>query len=264
MNFETNDLSKLTDVAICAARAAGEHALTESGRIKEISTKQNFRDIVTNVDKECEAIAIDIIKKEFPDHSILAEESGGVSEQSGFLWVIDPIDGTVNFAHSFPFFCTSIGVMIDGSVKIGVVYDPIRKELFTAERGKGAELNGRLIKVSLVDDLKKSLLSTGFAYKDTDKEKNIPFFHRMLTGSQAVRRPGSAALDLCYVACGRLDGYWEFGLKPWDTAAGHLIVRESGGMVTTLSGAEFGIFLDETVATNGLLHRQMLDLLNGK
>ncbi|MBU1657160.1 MAG: inositol monophosphatase, partial [Candidatus Omnitrophica bacterium] len=228
----------------------------------KISYKSGLNDLVTEVDKQCEEIIVDIIKKHFPDHSILAEESGGNAVREGVLWVIDPIDGTTNYAHSFPFFCTSIGVMVDNETQAGVVYDPSRDELFVAEKNGGSFLNDKRLNVSTVSAVKSSLVATGFAYHMSSKMEMLPYFRCMLHQAQAVRRAGSAALDLCYVACGRFDGFWEFKLNPWDTVAGELIVRRAGGRVTTLDGSDYDIFKKTIVATNGKVHKEILGLLN--
>jgi len=255
-------MDKLMKLAVRAARKAGSYALSRATTIGEISRKSGYTDLVTDVDKQCEKLIIDLIREKYPSHAILAEESGRTPGDEDISWVIDPIDGTVNYAHSFPFYCTSIGVMIGDEIKIGVVYDPVRDELFAAEKGKGAFLNQKKISVSKVNALRDSLVATGFAYQPSEKMEMLPYFRDMLKCSQAVRRVGSAALDLCYVACGRLDGFWEFGLKPWDTAAGQLIVSEAGGRVTTFDGSEFDIFIEKIIATNRRIHKEMMEVLN--
>lgn len=258
-------LEKIKKAAVEAAVEAGNYALARMGKIAEITHKRGHNDLVTDVDKHCEEIIIDRIKKDFPGHSILAEESGGNAGEKGFSWIIDPLDGTTNYAHGFPFFCASIGVVAhdakQSAVKIGVVYDPSREELFSAEEGKGAFLNKTRINVSDSKKVRDSLIATGFAYDVTKKVRMLPYFDKVLRQAQAVRRAGSAAMDLCYVACGRFDGFWEFNLNPWDTAAGQLLVKEAGGMVTTLSGKPFGIFKKEIIATNAKIHAEILTLL---
>lgn len=255
------DNGKILKVAIEAAKEAGEHMLENIGKLKEVSRKRGFNDLVTNVDKASEKIIMDKIREVFPDHSILAEESGEHDAKGDVKWVIDPLDGTTNYAHTFPSFCVSIGVIIGDSVKVGVVYDPTRDELFSCQEGRGASLNGNPIKVSSVPSVQESLVATGFGYDVNDKLANVEYFKTMLIKAQAVRRPGSAALDLCYVACGRLDGFWELGLSPWDTAAGQFLVKEAGGLVTTMEGGPFDIYMKGIVATNGIIHKEMLDLL---
>ncbi len=182
---------------------------------------------------------------------------------SPFRWIIDPLDGTTNFAHSFPFFCVSIAYEVEGKIVFGLIYDPIRREQFIAEAGRGSRVNGRLVHVSRSGSLKKSLLVTGFAY-DLRKEiaANLEHFKTLLTRSRGIRRTGSAALDLCYVAAGRFDGFWETQLNPWDTAAGKLIVEEAGGRVSDFSGGPFSVDLKEILATNGRIHREMIRWLS--
>ncbi len=217
---------------------------------------------MTDVDRKCEKIITDIISEKYPDHSIIAEESGDNGSESDYCWVIDPIDGTTNFAHEFPFYCVSIGVMVGGTVKVGVVYDPSKKEMFVAEEGGGALLNGKNIRISDIGKVRDSLIATGFAYHVSGKQSSIPYFIKMLKESQAIRRAGSAALDLCYVACGRFDAFWEFGLKPWDTAAGQIIVREAGGEVTCLAGEAYNIFSNTIIATNKKIHQEVIKILS--
>jgi myo-inositol-1(or 4)-monophosphatase len=252
---------KIRDVAAEIAREAGKIAFQNIRELRTIEYKSARTDLVTDVDKQCESIIIERIRKRFPDHAVLAEESGEKQGQSEYEWVVDPLDGTTNYAHRFPVFCISIGVKRGDEVEVGVVYDPTRDELFEACRGEGALLNGDPIKVSSIDDVQDSLLATGFAYNVEGKMANLDYFKRMLENAQAVRRLGSAAIDLCYVACGRLDGFWELGLNPWDMAAAQLIVKEAGGMVTTMKGGQFDIFKDDILASNGRIHEEMTDLL---
>ncbi|MGB3114552.1 MAG: inositol monophosphatase family protein [Candidatus Omnitrophota bacterium] len=252
------ELAKIKEVAVSVAQEAGNYALQRMGHLKQVSQKSGRTDLVTDDDKKREEILIGRIKKDFPAHSILAEESGEYSREAAHRWVIDPLDGTTNYAHSFPVFCVSIGVMLNDKVKLGVVYDPSREELFMAEDGKGAFLNGKKIKVSGTKALQDSLVVTGFAYNIQGKIANVEYFKKMLEITQAVRRLGSAALDLCYVACGRFDGFWELGLNPWDMAAGQLVVKEAGGIVTTMRGGPFDIFKKDITATNGIIHDEML------
>lgn len=258
------ELEKITEVAVRAAKEAGEYAMAHIGKIKEISRKEGLNNLVTDVDKKCEEIIIGHINKEFPSHSILAEESGDYQRDDRVKWVIDPLDGTTNYAHGLPSFCESIGIIIDGSIKTGVVYDPARDELFTAKEGEGSFLNGNRIRVSDRDSIAESMVATGFAYSMDGKIANMDYFSKMIQDAQAVRRVGSAAIDLCYVACGRFDGFWELGLYPWDTAAGQLIVEEAGGTVTTLDRGPYDIFKKEILATNGRIHDEMINVLTGK
>ena len=255
------ELKRIQEVAEATARQAGEYIYSRVGRLREVSHKSGINDLVTDVDKGSESIIIERIRESFPDHSILAEESGEDSSGSVFRWVIDPLDGTTNYTHSFPFFCVSIGVFRAGEIEIGVVYDPCRDELFTASKGSGAFLNGAKINVSGRQTLSDSMIATGFAYNVETKKANLVHFGTILETAQSVRRAGSAALDLCYVACGRFDGFWELGLHPWDTAAGQLIVTEAGGKVTDMSGEVFDIFKKDIIATNGNIHSEMVDLL---
>lgn len=260
MNID--ELKKICEVAKQAAMKSGEYALSRLATKKDIDHKSGINDLVTDVDKKCEKIVIDIIKETFPEHSILAEESGEEHNAEGYTWVIDPIDGTTNYAHGFPVFCTSVGVMAEGRSVVGVVYDPTRDELFHCIKGEGAFLNGDPISVSGAKSVSESLIATGFAYNIERKIANLGHFRKMLECAQAVRRPGAAAIDLCYVASGRMDGFWELGLNPWDTAAGYLLVIEAGGVVTTLDGKDFDVTKPAVLATNGNIHREMQEMLN--
>lgn len=210
------------------------------GKVRDIKFKAK-NSLVTEVDKLSEDLIISIIKDSFPSHDIFAEESGRHSSGSEYLWLIDPLDGTTNYAHAYPFFSVSIALEVRGVLEVGLVYDPVKDELFTAERGKGALLNGRPIGVSNAARVEESHLCTGFVHEDEWMvEENIIHFADFIRRARAVRRDGSAALDLCYVACGRFDGFWELGLNPWDTAAGVLIVGEAGGRVSLFSSDESG------------------------
>lgn len=256
--------SSLKDKASKIVLRAGKYLKQNSKKIKSIAFKGSIN-LVTNVDREVENILIESLRREFPDIGFLSEEIGEIKPGSGLKWIIDPIDGTTNFAHGFPFYSISLALEKDKKPILGLVYDPVRNELFSAERGQGAYLNGKLIKVSTQKDLKKSLLMTGFSYKlGKSMEANLVHFRDFLIASQAVRRAGSASLDLCYVACGRLEGFWELDLKPWDTAAGWLIVKEAGGEVSTFSGQEYSHYLKEILASNGKIHRQMSKILSKK
>ncbi|HEY2988968.1 MAG TPA: inositol monophosphatase family protein, partial [Candidatus Binatia bacterium] len=224
---------KFLSVAWRAARLAGGLIGENWQRAKEVHYKSTIN-LVTATDRQAEAKIVDLLLKNFPDHSILAEEETAiVSPDSAYRWIIDPLDGTTNFAHSYPQFAVSIALEHEGEVVLGVVYDPLREEGFSAIKGEGALLNGESIKTSEIAELDKSLLATGFPY---DHRENVDFylnfFRAFMKRSQGIRRAGAAALDLCYLACGRLDGFWELKLNPWDTAAGILIVREAGGTVT--------------------------------
>jgi myo-inositol-1(or 4)-monophosphatase len=215
-------------------------------------------DLVTAADRASEALIRERIKKSFPSHDVLGEEQGLNDQGSDYRWYVDPLDGTTNFAHGYPVFCVSMALEHrgDGAAKriAGVVYDPTREELFSAEQGKGAQLNGKSIQVSKATQLKECLLATGFPSHKRHKNPNIFFYHQITLRTHGVRRPGSAALDLCNVASGRFDGFWEFNLNPWDTAAGTLIVEEAGGKVSSFDGSPFQLNSRETLASNGLVH----------
>ncbi|MCQ9207155.1 MAG: inositol monophosphatase [Omnitrophica bacterium] len=250
-------LSQFKKVALEAALKAGKYIGTRVGKKKKVCYKGEI-DVVTDADKRAESIIVGTIKKSFPRHSFLAEENTYAKKDLDFTWIIDPIDGTTNFLHGFPFFCVSIALVYRGKIILGVVYDPTREELFYAERAKGAFLNKKRIHVSAVSRLKKSLVATGFAY-DIKRavNNNVSNFINFLKASQAVRRAGSAALDLCYIACGRFDGFWEFYLNPWDTAAGLLMVEEAGGKATKIDGSAYSIYDKEILASNSKIHREM-------
>jgi myo-inositol-1(or 4)-monophosphatase len=248
-------------VAREAALKAGTILRDNISGAREISYKGEIN-LVTEMDRLSERMVVEVLRSDFPDHSVLAEEEASIDNRSEFRWIIDPLDGTTNYAHGYPNFAISIALEKSGEVILGVVYDPMRDELFWAEKGKGAHLNGRAIRVSQADTLIRSLLVTGFPYDRTTSEKNnLNYFQALLMASQEVRRSGSAALDLCSVAAGRLDGYWELKLHPWDVAAGSLIVRESGGMVSDFSGTRFSIHDKEIVASNGRIHQQMIEII---
>jgi myo-inositol-1(or 4)-monophosphatase len=215
-------------------------------------------DLVTVADRESEALILSRIREEWPSHDVVGEEGSRIQTGSDYLWYIDPLDGTTNFAHGFPVFCVSLALQHNGKRVAGVVYDPTRDELFAAELGRGAYLNHNRIAVSKVDNLAECLVGTGFPSHKRHKNPNIFFYHQITLHSHGVRRAGSAALDLCSVAAGRLDGFWEFNLNPWDTAAGVLIAEEAGARVTTFGGSPFQIDSRETLATNGLVHDALL------
>ena len=226
--------------------------------------KKSSIDLVTEIDVECERMCRSVLAERFPEHAVLAEELGSTSpaSESRFRWVFDPLDGTTNYAHGLPIYCSSLGLEIDGRVEVGAVYDPSRRELFTAERGEGAYLNGRSLQVSDTAALIDSLLVTGFPYDvHTKGEELVALFGAFLGKARAVRRLGSAALDLCYVAAGRFDGFWEQHLKAWDVAAGALIVTEAGGRVTGMDGAPFDPGSAHLLASNGRVHDETLSLI---
>lgn len=250
--------------------STAREAALEAGRILRDNFSGNRKitykgeiNLVTDMDMRSERAVVETLRRAFPEHGITAEEETTIENKSPFRWIIDPLDGTTNYAHGYPCFSVSIALEHDKEVILGVVYDPMREELFTAQKGQGSYLNGAKIAVSNVDMLIKSLLATGFPYDRTVSEKNnLDYFSALLMVSQEVRRDGSAALDLCYVASGRLDGFWELKLQPWDVAAGSLIVREAGGMVSDFSGTRFSLYDKAILASNGKIHRQMADILN--
>jgi myo-inositol-1(or 4)-monophosphatase len=215
-------------------------------------------DLVTAADRASEVLIRERIAALWPGHDVLGEEQGLSDRGSEYRWYVDPLDGTTNFAHGYPVFCVSMGLEHKGRRIAGVVYDPTRDELFSAELGRGAWLNGEAIQVSKTGMVKESLLATGFPSQKRHKNPNIYFYHQITLHSHGVRRAGSAALDLCNVACGRYDGFWEFNLNPWDTAAGVLIVEEAGGRVTRFDGSGFEIDSRETLASNGVIHAALL------
>lgn len=251
----------MLNFAIRVARDAGRLLRNRVGTRIDIDHKGAI-DIVTDVDLASERLIREAISTYYPRHEILAEE-GGLSESgSEYRWIVDPLDGTTNYAHGYPIFCVSIALECKGEVVLGVVYDPMRDELFAAERGAGAALNNKPIHVSKTAELMQGLLSTGFPYDiRTSKLTNLDHWANFAMNAQALRRDGAAALDLCYVACGRFDGFWELNLSPWDTAAGALIVSEAGGRVSTFTGGSFSNYEPEVVASNGLIHDRMLEVL---
>jgi myo-inositol-1(or 4)-monophosphatase len=254
--------------------ATAIEAVVKAGRIQVEHARSAFHvkkkgliDLVTEVDVRVEAGFRALIAERFPDHAVLGEEMGMSGEPSGARgrWLFDPIDGTTNYAHGLPIYCASAALELDGRIQVAAVYDPNREELFTAERAGGAFLNGAPLRVSQASALVDALLVTGFPYDvQTRTDDIVGLFGRFLTRARAVRRLGSAALDLCYVAAGRMDGFWEQDLKPWDVAAGILLVEEAGGRVTTFGGTPFSAYGPDIVASNGHLHDQMLTVIEVK
>jgi len=257
------NLDILEKTAVEAAEKAGKfvHDMWLSST-KSFSYKSGS-EVVTETDLKSQEILIDYISGRFPDHGILAEEGVDIREKSPYRWIIDPIDGTNNFAHSYPFFCVSVGLEYLGEIVVGAVYDPTREEMFRAVKGKGAFLNKKPMKVSSTKKLTESLLCTGFPYdlSDGSPDNNLKEFCKFAARSQGIRRDGSAAMDLCYVACGRLDGFWEMKLKPWDIAAGSLIVAEAGGKITSYDSGKLSIYGNSVLATNCHIHAEMSDVL---
>lgn len=255
-------MNDFLDVAVEAALEAGEILVAEFSRPVQISYKGDV-DLVTQADRRSEEAVVKRLRTHFPKHAIVAEEGGGLETSSPLRWFIDPLDGTTNFAHGYPCFAVSIGLEEAGELIVGVIYQPITRELFTCAKGEGAFLNGHRIHVSNIDRLATSLLVTGFPSVKRTQNPNIHYYWDFTLLSHGVRRDGSAAMDLASVACGRFEGFWEFGLHPWDTAAGTLLVREAGGMVTTFSGEPYRPGDRESVATNGHVHEEMLRVAVG-
>jgi myo-inositol-1(or 4)-monophosphatase len=250
-------------IAIEAALEAGKYLKSNVGKIQRIERKAGQEtNLVTEIDKRSEDIIIGIIKRKYPDHDFLGEESGAADTTSDFRWIIDPLDGTTNYIHGMPIFSVTIGLEHRGEIILGVIYDPNQDELFTAEKGKGAWLNKKRIEVSRQTKLIESLIVTGFPYTiNKNPEKELGHFKNFLVASQAVRRLGSAAIDLAYVACGRFDGFYEGFLNPWDMAAGVLLVMEAGGKWTDFLGKSSTVYNSQMLATNGLIHNQMVEVL---
>jgi myo-inositol-1(or 4)-monophosphatase len=252
-------MSQFLEVAIETAREAGAILRHEFDRPKQISYKGEV-DIVTESDRRSEALIIARLRKHFPDHAIIAEEGGGGGVGAKYCWHVDPLDGTTNFAHGYPCFAVSIGLAEDGQPVAGAVLNPVSEELFTAARGEGAYLNGKPIRVSAIEKLATSLVATGFPTHHRKRSANINYYWEYTLRSHGVRRDGSAALDLCSVACGRFDAFWEFGLKSWDTAAGVLLVQEAGGKVSDLSGGPYRLGGPQMLASNGRIHGEMQEV----
>lgn len=254
----------LVNIAIQAARTAGNTIIRAMDRLDTLEiTEKKPNDYVTEIDRKVEQEIIYIIRKAHPDHSILGEESGKTEGNNDYTWIIDPIDGTRNFIHGFPQFCVSIAVSHKNKIEHGVIYDPLRQELFTASKGKGAELNDRRIRVSKRKSLEECLFGTGFAHRHS-KERKLAYLNvlsEIIPISGDVRRAGAAALDLAYVACGRLDGFWEMGLKPWDIAAGILLIKEAGGIVSDVNGGENYLETGDVITANPKILKLILPLI---
>jgi len=256
-------MNNFNKIAFKAAKEAGKILLKNLKKTKDVSYKGKFN-LVTNVDRQSQIKIIDIIHRFFPEHGILAEEKGGFLDKkdSPYQWLIDPLDGTTNYAHGYPCFCVSIALEKEGEIIIGVVYNPVLDELFFSQKGKGAFLNGGKISTSKTKQISRSLLATGFPY---NRGKQLVYhlnqFRDFMKYCHGIRRDGSAALNLCYLAMGRFDGFWEVNLSPWDTAAGSLLVKEAGGYLTNFSGNPFTHHGQEILATNGLIHQEMLKII---
>ncbi|MEL6401478.1 MAG: inositol monophosphatase family protein [Cyanobacteria bacterium J06607_6] len=258
------DLSRYLEVATEAALAGGAVLQNYWGKLEHIEQKGRPGDLVTEADKAAEAVVLGVLHRHLPDHPILAEESGamGTTADSPFLWAIDPLDGTTNYTHQYPFSAVSIGLLIDGYPAVGAIFDPFREDLFRAAKGQGATLNRLSIRVSNTAKLADSLLVTGFAYDRHERvDNNYAEFCHLTHLTQGVRRGGAASIDLAYVACGRLDGYWERGLSPWDLAAGVVLVEEAGGCVTAYDETAFDLPSGRILATNGHIHTILSQVL---
>jgi len=257
------DLARVREVGIGAARAAGELLRSRIDSIRQVRHK-GVVDLVTDVDIASEQLVREAIGQAFPSHTILGEEGGTLGgDDRRYRWLVDPLDGTTNYTHGFPLFCVSIGFEVNGQLQFGVVYAPCQEELYVAEAGQGATLNGRRISVSDVVALRQAMLATGFPYDRDALPRALRSFEVLSVRSQAVRRVGSAALDLCYVACGRFDAYWEHIVKPWDVGAGALIVTEAGGQMSATDGSAFSVDDGQVLASNTRLHAAMFESLAG-
>ena len=254
----------MLDFAIQTARDAGRILAERFGRSALKVTQKGEIDLVTEADLASERLIVERIRSYYPRHAILAEEAGDVARDeraSDYKWIIDPLDGTTNYAHGYPCFCVSIGLEYKNELLLGVVYDPIRDELFAAERGGGTTLNGRAIHVSAVEDLNRALLCTGFPYDVRERNDFARHFVNFIMHSQGVRRDGAAALDMAYVACGRFEGFYEEGLQPWDVAAAIVLIEEAGGRVSRYDGTRASIYTPPIMASNGLVHDAMMRVL---
>jgi myo-inositol-1(or 4)-monophosphatase len=261
-------LAKVVQTGRQAALAAGAVLRRNYSQPHQITMKGAI-DPVTESDLQAQELIIALVRQSFPGHAFLAEETtaaGGAQAPSpvaGYRWIIDPLDGAVNFAHGYPAFCVSIAFEAGGRLEYGVIYDPLREELFEAQRGQGATMNGQPIKVSTIDRLDQALVATGFPYDIRERlAATLARMERILGQVQGLRRGGSAALDMCYVACGRFDGFYEENLKPWDTAAGLLLIEEAGGRITTFAGGKYDIYAPDIVASNGRLHNNILEYVH--
>lgn len=249
-------MNRYLQAAVETAQQAGALLLDEFRRPGPIEYKSGA-DLITAADRRSEAFIVERLRTLFPQHAIVAEEGGGQASGSGYCWYVDPLDGTTNFAHGYPVFAVSLSLAAGEELMVGVVHDPVRGETFYAARGEGAWLNQKRIQVSRTERLAESLLATGFPSSKRHESPNILYYHRFTLLSHGVRRDGSAALDLCYVACGRFDGFWELNLKPWDVGAGVLLVREAGGVVTDFSAVPFRLGGNEVAASNGCIHPEL-------
>jgi myo-inositol-1(or 4)-monophosphatase len=250
------------ELALALAREAGALQKQRFGEPRQIQTKSSAIDLVTDVDRACDALIRERVRSAFPDDGLLTEEAAEQPGASGWRWIVDPLDGTTNYAHGFPHFAVSIAVEREGAVELGAIFDPVKDELFHAARGQGAYRNGRAVRVSGIEKLERSLLATGFPYSvHVSAGDNLEYFGRFIRVAQAVRRAGSAALDLAYIACGRFDGFWELSLHRWDVAAGLLLIEEAGGAFSDFDGGVVPADASRVVASNGRVHAAMLEVL---
>ncbi len=255
------DNDRFLQVALSAAKEAGRLQKLQFGKAIQVEYKGETNP-VTEVDRLSEKAIVRMIVEAFPDHDVLTEETPFEGKGSPFKWIVDPLDGTTNYIRGYPSFAVSIGLELEGTIQVAVAYQPILDELFWAEKGKGAYLNGNRIGVSTVNSLDRSLLCTGFPYGIRENpDLYLRYFREFIIRSFALRRPGSAVIDLCYLAAGRFDGFWEMGLHSWDVAAGSLIVTEAGGKITDFQGRPFNVYLDEILASNGRIHEEMLQIM---
>jgi len=262
MSLTNSILAELFQTALLAAQTAGQYVLESIDKVLEINYKGRAN-AVTQVDRESENTIISIIRNKYPDHSIIAEERPAIETTSDYKWIIDPLDGTTNYIHGFPVFSISIALALQNDIILGVVYDPLRSELYSAIKNSGTYLNKEKIRVSTIKKLTTALVATGFPYEVQENFfLNMKIFQNMYQHTQGVRRAGSAAIDLCYVACGRLDGFWEFDLNPWDIAAGALIVKEAGGLVTNTENNTYCLEDKHIIASNQLIHREMYKIIS--
>ena len=256
-----NNVDCMLKTAIKAAKETG-NIIIKSMHNKKILGYKKEDDLLTDTDLKAEKKILSIIKEKFPTHGFYTEEGLGKKTASDHLWVIDPLDGTTNFFHSLPYFSVSIAHLFKGRVDLGVVFDPLRKELFHAEKGKGAFLNNKKIRVSSTSRVTNALLISGFPFEKNSIKKNLKDIEKFFdAGTRGIRNMGSAALNLCYVSCGRFDGLWEYGLKPWDHAAGSIIITEAGGKITKINGEKYEVFKNDILATNSKIHNEMLKVL---
>jgi myo-inositol-1(or 4)-monophosphatase len=254
-------LASYLETATDIAREAGALLATYFERRVAFELKGEF-DLVTEADRASEKLVVERLRSHFPSHSIVAEEGGGREGPSAYRWYVDPLDGTTNFAHGYPIYNVTLGLEQDGEMLVGVVFDPSRQEMFSAERGAGAYLNNRRIRVSAATRLEDSLVATGFPSRKRDQNVNIHFYHQMAMTTHGVRRGGAAAIDLAYVACGRLEAFWEFGLNPWDMAAGTLLITEAGGVCSDMKGAPHSLTGPHLLTDNGAIHQETLALFS--